>query len=301
MARARWARWTLGVALLLGLAASSGCGDAVPANVGRIVGTVDTGGVSDVVQVSAERETGVPLDATGNPYTTTADASGHFELDGLAPGRYTVTARAGQWAGVCSGVEVTARAATSITVDLTPTGTLTGTATRGSGTGNTGILVWVVGTSYVAVTNDSGKYTINSVPVGSNYTVMATAPGYSVGQQTGVAVAAATTTTVPAIALVSTANHAPVITDMQPAGGTNAAKGEAVAVTVTASDADGDTLSYVWSATNGALSGSGASVTWTAPLQAGSFTITCVAQDGKGGLAQSSVTYTVTEVNVIVW
>ncbi len=301
MARARWAQWTLAVVLLLGLAIASGCGDATPSNVGRIVGTVDTGGVSDVVQVSAERETGVPVDATGNPYTTTADALGHFELDGLAPGRYAVTAQAGQWAGVCSGVTVTPRAATSITVDLTPTGRLTGTATRGSGTGNTGILVWVVGTSHVAVTNDSGKYTIDSVPVGSNYTVMATAPGYTVGQQTGIAVVAATATTVPAIALVSTANHAPTITDMQPAGGTNAAKGEAVAVTVTASDADGDTLSYVWSATNGALSGSGATATWTAPLQAGSFTITCVVQDGKGGMAQSSATYTVTELNVIVW
>ncbi|HQK94305.1 MAG TPA: hypothetical protein PLD23_12410, partial [Armatimonadota bacterium] len=68
MARARWAQWTLAVVLLLGLAIASGCGDATPSNVGRIVGTVDTGGVSDVVQVSAERETGVPVDATGNPY-----------------------------------------------------------------------------------------------------------------------------------------------------------------------------------------------------------------------------------------
>ena len=57
----------------------------------------------------------------------------------------------------------------------------------------------------------------------------------------------------------------------------------------------------MWSATNGALSGSGSAVTWTAPLQAGSFTVTCVVQDGKGGMAQSSVTYTVTELNVIVW
>src|SRR5437773_10954501 len=49
--------------------------------------------------------------------------------------------------------------------------------------------------------------------------------------------------------------------------------GTSTAVTIDAGDSG--PLTYTWSASGGAISGSGASVTWQAPGTAGSTTITC--------------------------
>lgn len=54
-------------------------------------------------------------------------------------------------------------------------------------------------------------------------------------------------------------------------------------IACTASDPDGDALTYVWSATSGSINGSGSNVTWIAPGNEGTFSITCEVQDGKGG------------------
>jgi len=50
-----------------------------------------------------------------------------------------------------------------------------------------------------------------------------------------------------------------------------------------ASDLDGDTLSYEWTATGGAISGTGESVNWTAPQEVGLYNIAVVVRDGRGG------------------
>lgn len=60
-------------------------------------------------------------------------------------------------------------------------------------------------------------------------------------------------------------------------------------LTCAATDADGDTLAYTWSATGGSISGTGSVVTWQAPSVAGTYTITVVVADGKGGTATNSV------------
>jgi hypothetical protein len=49
-----------------------------------------------------------------------------------------------------------------------------------------------------------------------------------------------------------------------------------------ASDRDGDTLSYNWSATGGSISGTGAAVNWTAPESFGSYNVTVTVRDGRG-------------------
>ena len=61
-----------------------------------------------------------------------------------------------------------------------------------------------------------------------------------------------------------------------------------------ATDADGDTLSYIWSADNGTIEGEGNSITWVAPDTAGNYTIKLLVTDSKGGEAIDSVTITVT-------
>jgi hypothetical protein len=55
-----------------------------------------------------------------------------------------------------------------------------------------------------------------------------------------------------------------------------------------ASDADGDTLTYAWSATGGTITGTGDSVSWEAPAAEGTYTISVEVSDGHGGTASDS-------------
>ena len=85
------------------------------------------------------------------------------------------------------------------------------------------------------------------------------------------------------------ANHRPAITSLQ-------AEPERVLplgscqIVCTASDRDGDELSYNWSASEGEISGEGATVTWTAPRFVGSHNVTVTVTDGHGGEVMKQVT-----------
>jgi Concanavalin A-like lectin/glucanases superfamily len=69
-------------------------------------------------------------------------------------------------------------------------------------------------------------------------------------------------------------------------------------VTCFADDTDGDTLSYVWSADAGNLTGSGSAVIWTAPGLPGNFPIHCEVDDGRGGKTADSITVSVRDFSV---
>ena len=62
-------------------------------------------------------------------------------------------------------------------------------------------------------------------------------------------------------------------------------------------DADGDTLTYTWTASDGKVKGSGASVTWTAPKTPGDYTVTCTVSDGRGGLGTEDIVLTVVDAD----
>jgi len=57
----------------------------------------------------------------------------------------------------------------------------------------------------------------------------------------------------------------------------------------TAQDPDGDALSYTWTASRGGISAEGPVAIWVAPNCDGSYNITVVVRDGKGGEAEQSV------------
>jgi hypothetical protein len=84
-------------------------------------------------------------------------------------------------------------------------------------------------------------------------------------------------------------NHEPIIASLQ-AEAQQTTPSSSVQVTCTASDPDGDELSYIWSATGGEISGAGAAVTWTAPPSEGSYDITVTVTDGQGGQITDQVT-----------
>lgn len=75
-------------------------------------------------------------------------------------------------------------------------------------------------------------------------------------------------------------NQAPVISTVvvSPA---SVNPGSTATVTVSASDPDGDALTYVYVPNGGAITGSGSVVTWTAPSTAGAYTVSVTVSDGK--------------------
>jgi len=66
-----------------------------------------------------------------------------------------------------------------------------------------------------------------------------------------------------------------------------------IQVTCTASDPDGDELSYEWTASGGDISGTGAVVSWIAPEEVGIYDITVVVKDGHGREDTRSVSLSV--------
>ena len=108
-------------------------------------------------------------------------SDGSYTFENLEAGIYTVYAASSYSAekAVCTNVVV--RAAETTVADvlkLTATGSISGKITLDNGrSGNTGFLVFVAGTSYMAMTDDAGNYTISGVPAGSGYQVVATKNG----------------------------------------------------------------------------------------------------------------------------
>ncbi|MCK9399262.1 MAG: Ig-like domain-containing protein [Bacteroidales bacterium] len=92
-------------------------------------------------------------------------------------------------------------------------------------------------------------------------------------------------------------NAAPIITEIiiNP----DSVQSEGVAtVTVTASDPDGDALTYLYTPSGGSISGFGSSVTWTAPYEGGTYSINVKVSDGNGGNATGSVSVVVHQAGV---
>jgi hypothetical protein len=85
------------------------------------------------------------------------------------------------------------------------------------------------------------------------------------------------------------ANHRPAITGLTADPERVTPRG-ICQIVCTASDADGDELSYNWSANGGEISGEGATVTWRAPRSSGSYNVTVNVTDGQGGEATNYVT-----------
>jgi FlaG/FlaF family flagellin (archaellin) len=84
------------------------------------------------------------------------------------------------------------------------------------------------------------------------------------------------------------ANHRPAITSLE--APERVLPSETCQIVCTALDRDGDELSYNWSASGGNITGTGASVNWTAPDSVGSYNVTVSVTDGRGGEVMKQVT-----------
>lgn len=82
-------------------------------------------------------------------------------------------------------------------------------------------------------------------------------------------------------------NHNPVVNSVTVSPASVPAGGMAT-VTVSASDQDGDQLTYSYTVTGGGIVGNGAVATWTAPSTSGAHTVTVTVNDGNGGSHQGT-------------
>ncbi len=100
-------------------------------------------------------------------------------------------------------------------------------------------------------------------------------------------------------------NRAPTLSGPPTASATTVAEQQPVTLSVTATDADNDTLTYSWSQVSpasptGSFSdAASATPTWTAPdvNASGTYTLRVTVTDGKGGSVQGTVDLSVTKVN----
>jgi outer membrane protein OmpA-like peptidoglycan-associated protein len=91
-------------------------------------------------------------------------------------------------------------------------------------------------------------------------------------------------------------NHPPTVTLTANPTKVFAGSNDPIALNAQAADPDNDTLTYKWTATGGAVEGTGAEARWNSTgVQAGKYTITATVDDGRGGTANSSTDVTVEE------
>ncbi|MEE1289546.1 MAG: hypothetical protein UHW86_00790, partial [Spirochaetota bacterium] len=102
--------------------------------------------------------------------------SGEYSFDNVKEGVYTIYASSDDSSekAVLTNVVVQAnQVVTAADLNLTATGSICGRVTLdGKENGNLGILVFVASTSYMSMTDDSGKFTISDVPAGADYQIV---------------------------------------------------------------------------------------------------------------------------------
>ncbi|MBI1797464.1 MAG: carboxypeptidase regulatory-like domain-containing protein [Candidatus Eisenbacteria bacterium] len=196
-------------------------------------------------QIDASRRRVASMGATtiDEIRSTVTDAAGHYAFDGVAPGAYLVTATRPHHDAGTARVQVPASAVSiAVNIVLTPTGSFYGTATLENATNHQSTVVYVEGTSFVAVTNPAGVYTIGGVPVGT-WTVRATHAGYLDSSAVGTITAAGDSIALAPMLLKLDSNIPPVAQVTSPLSGI-----ETIAVTLvgTGTDVDGTIVRYEW-------------------------------------------------------
>jgi len=240
----------------------------------------------------------------GATYSTRTDASGHFELKGLAEGTYAITASKEGTLAAVETAEVTSEAATQLDIVLTPTGSITGKAQVQGDTVHSGVIVFIPGTSYMAISDAAGNFTISNVPTGPRQ-LMAFRPygpvktGPSVTVIAGQAANAGTITVeAPAV------NHAPTIDSISATPATLLVEDEETSLNAAATDVDGDTLTYQWTisppdAGEFTLRNDRSTTKWKA-TKTGSVTARLHVEDNKGASAEQTINVNVQAKTVVV-
>ncbi len=122
------------------------------------------------------------ITSSRNAVTVSAKTDGTFKIENIEPGTYSVeaTSSVSDKKAVQTNVVIEAGKNTVIgDMQLTAVGKISGSVRLdGATSGNLGFLVFIAGTSYMAVTDDTGSFTISDIPVKDNYTIVVSKNSY---------------------------------------------------------------------------------------------------------------------------
>ncbi len=277
-----------------------GCAQKLPQGGQRIEGRVVLGGAADFS--GAE----VYLDGQDTQLT---GAYGDFVFEGAIPGPHIVSARAAAATleeEVATAVVVNTDAVSGVMLTLTEVAAASGRITDTSGVPIADARVFAAGTAAVTFSQSDGRYVLDRIPAGTR-TMVVSAAGFVTQMQTAVALLPSPTPVALDFALaIDTSpplladNHPPLVSDFSfvpsppPATGPQPIPvmsidasdlvhaGAALTLSVTASDPDGDALTYLWSADKGQLDGStGPTAQWIPTSEAAEVVVIVV--DVHGG------------------
>ena len=114
--------------------------------------------------------------------TTVTGADGSYAFSEVPPGDYLISAsRTADHVAKIADVAVTAGTATVVDIVLTATGNIAGTVHLGGVSDYSGVLVYIAGTSYMAISDSNGDYVISDVPLGA-YEIVTNAYEYDVAK-----------------------------------------------------------------------------------------------------------------------
>ena len=232
------------------------------------------GSVAGLVRLTGATVSGLVVTLAGQmTATATTDATGAYSFTNVKAGTYVVTAVAPSTAEGLQSMQITVGTSFTAVPDLvlTPVGTILGTATLGGSTGNSGIAVVAQGTGAVAITDDSGSYTLRNVPIGAR-TITASLPGYSTATASNVQVAYGSTTRPSALTLSR-------------ASGTGAITGT---VKLTGASAAGLSIALGGAVSASGTTDSNGTYSFTS-LAAGTYTITAIVGSTIEGLQSTTV------------
>jgi hypothetical protein len=191
------------------------------------------------VSITADKAEGVR--------STVSDRAGRFVFGGLDAGTYLLTSSLRDHAGDSRSLEippgVAANAETTyVDIQLVPTGTFLGSATLENAIDHTGTVVFLEGTSYVAVTDAAGGYSLTGVPIGT-WPARAMHAGYLDDTAGGALIAAGDSVTLAAMFLRLQANIPPTVDAISASADY---EGTPTDFDGAASDADGAVIRYEW-------------------------------------------------------
>ncbi|MGZ4875462.1 MAG: beta strand repeat-containing protein, partial [Candidatus Angelobacter sp.] len=169
---------------------------AAPANGTTDLGTIQVVLNTGVIAGTITSQTGRPilsaqvtLTSGADVRTTSADGTGFYQINGVAPGAFTIIASdlAGGLRARVTGT-LPANQSLSLNLTLSPSGTIKGTAFGRNGTTpvGSGVNVSLFGSAFVTTTTDSqGQYLFDFVPLGS-FTVETSDSSGNRGRTTGI-------------------------------------------------------------------------------------------------------------------
>lgn len=186
---------------------------------------------------------------TGAIRFAATDADGRYVFADVAPGQYLLTANgrdhlAGSAPTMITdpGFATTGAETTFVDIALVPTGTIGGRALLATEALHGGTVVYVEGTSVVAVTRNDGEYVLRDVPVGLR-DVKAMRDGYRAAATTATLTAAGDSVRATELVLGIDSNLPPVVTIQGPA---LIDIYSSIVLDATATDPDGTIVRYQW-------------------------------------------------------